>query len=159
MYQTHVLGPAARRGAVGVFAEAARGGRPVAWTAIAVVALTGFYNVTRLGPIERVMETGAGLLLAGKFMLVLAAVALAAQRDFSQVPRLRRALRGRPAADGRAPHRAPELGAGVLRRLIAAEEEVAVDRLVGLGKLGGGNVMERADHLRTGKKRLSLFGG
>ena len=92
MYQTHVLGPSARRGAVGVFAEAARGGRPVAWTAIAVVALTGFYNVTRLGPLERVMETGAGLLLAGKFMLVLAAVALAAQRDFSQVPRLRRAL-------------------------------------------------------------------
>lgn len=102
-YQSHVLGPAARRGDAGVFAEAARRGRPVAWTAIAVVALTGFYNVTRLGPLERVMETGAGLLLAGKFMLVLAAVALAAQRDFSQVPRLSRAL-----ADGRDP--APALG-------------------------------------------------
>src|SRR5437773_11457714 len=92
MYQAHVLGPAARRGAVGVFAEAARGGRPVAWAAIAVVALTGFYNVTRLGPLERVMETGAGLLLAGKFILVLAAVTLAAQRDFALVPRLGRAL-------------------------------------------------------------------
>ena len=91
-YQTHVLGPAARRGGAGVFAEAARRGRPTAWTAIAVVALTGFYNVTRLGPLERVMESGAGLLLAGKFVLVLAAVTLAAQRDFALVPRLGRAL-------------------------------------------------------------------
>jgi uncharacterized membrane protein len=93
-YQTHVLGPAARRGDAVVFADAARRGRPVAWTAIAVIALTGFYNVTRLGPLERVMESGAGLLLAGKFMLVLAAVALAAQRDFARVPELGRALAG-----------------------------------------------------------------
>ena len=82
----------ARRGGASVFAEAARRGRPGAWTAIAVVALTGFYNVTRLGPLERVMESGAGLLLAGKFVLVLAAVTLAAQRDFALVPRLGRAL-------------------------------------------------------------------
>ncbi len=91
-YQAHVLGPAARRGGAGVFAEAARRGRPIAWTAVAVVALTGFYNVTRLGPLERVMESGAGLLLAGKIVLVLGAVALAAQRDFALVPRLGRAL-------------------------------------------------------------------
>src|SRR2546430_4839518 len=91
-YQAPVLGPAARRGGAGVFAEAARRGRPIAWTAVAVVALTGFYNVTRLGPLERVMESGAGLLLAGKFVLVLGAVALAAQRDFALVPRLGRAL-------------------------------------------------------------------
>ena len=57
-----------------------------------MVALTGFYNVTRLGPLERVLESGAGLLLAGKFVLVLAAVALAAQRDFALVPRLGRAV-------------------------------------------------------------------
>ena len=43
--------------------------------------LTGFYNVTRLGALERVMESGAGLLLAAKFMLVILAVAVAAQRD------------------------------------------------------------------------------
>jgi uncharacterized membrane protein len=92
LYQAHVLGPAARHADAAVFAEAARRGRPSAWTAIGVVVLTGFYNVTRLGPLERVMESGAGLLLAGKFMLVLAAVALAAQRDFAQVERLRRAL-------------------------------------------------------------------
>ena len=89
MYQAHVLLPAARRGGAGPFAEAARRGRPAAWTAI---ALTGFYNVTRLGPLERVMESGAALILATKFMLVLAAVAVAGQRDFAQVPRLARAV-------------------------------------------------------------------
>jgi uncharacterized membrane protein len=92
MYQAHVLLPAARRGGAGPFAEAARRGRPAAWTAIALVAATGFYNVTRLGPLERVMESGAALILGAKFMLVLAAVAVAGQRDFAQVPRLARAL-------------------------------------------------------------------
>ena len=92
MYQAHVLLPAARRGASSAFADAASSARPVAWTAIAVVVLTGFYNVTRLGPLARVMESGAGLLLAGKFTLVIVLVALAAQRDFTQVPRLQRAL-------------------------------------------------------------------
>jgi putative copper export protein len=89
-WQAHVLMPLARRGEVGVFTSAARRARPATWTAISVVALTGFYNVTRLGPLEAVMQSGAGLALAGKFMLVLMAVALAAQRDFSQVPRLAR---------------------------------------------------------------------
>jgi uncharacterized membrane protein len=92
MYQAHVLLPAARRGNAAVFADAARRARPVAWTAIALVVLTGFYNVTQLGPLDRVMASGAGLTLAGKFMLVLAAVALSAQRDFAQLPRLSRAL-------------------------------------------------------------------
>jgi hypothetical protein len=40
------------------------------------------------------MQSGAGLALAGKFMLVLAAVAMAAQRDFAHVPRLARAAAG-----------------------------------------------------------------
>ena len=43
-YQTHVLLPAARRGGAAVFAEAARRARPVTWTAIALVVLSGFYN-------------------------------------------------------------------------------------------------------------------
>ena len=94
MYQAHVLLPAARRGQVAAFADAARRARPVTWTAIAVVALTGFYNVTRLGPLERVMDSGAGMLLAGKFILVIIAVALAGQRDFAQVTLLRGALAG-----------------------------------------------------------------
>ena len=91
-YQAHVLLPAARRGAVAPFADAARRARPVTWTAIALVVLTGFYNVTQLGSLARVMETGAGLLLAAQFTLVILAVALASQRDFAQVTLLRAAL-------------------------------------------------------------------
>ena len=97
-WQAHVLAPLARRGEGRLFAEAARRARPVTWTAIAIVALTGFYNVTQLGALEQVMRSGAGLALAGKFMLVLLAVALAAQRDFAHVPRLVRATTGAPAA-------------------------------------------------------------
>jgi uncharacterized membrane protein len=93
-WQAHVLAPMARRGETRVFAEAARRARPVTWTAVSVVVLTGFYNVTRLGSLETVMQSGAGLALAGKFMLVLAAVAIAAQRDFAHVPHLVRATAG-----------------------------------------------------------------
>lgn len=91
-YQSHALLPAARRDAVGAFAEAARRARPVTWTAIAVVVLTGFYNITQLGNLQRVMETGAGLMLAGKFILVILAVALTSQRDFAQITLLSAAL-------------------------------------------------------------------
>jgi copper resistance protein D len=91
-YQAHVLLPAARRGEPAPFGAAARRARPLTWTAIAVVVLTGFYNVTRLGDLARVMESGAGLLLAAKFTLVILAVALAGQRDFAQVTLLNAAL-------------------------------------------------------------------
>jgi len=91
-YQAHVLLPAARRGAVAPFAAAARRARPVAWTAIGVVVLTGFYNVTQLGDLARVMESGAGLMLAGKFILVILAVALTSQRDFAQLTLLNAAV-------------------------------------------------------------------
>ena len=103
-YQTHVLLPAARRGDPRPFAEAARRARPVTWTAVALVVLSGFYNVTQLGSLERVMQTGAGLLLAAKLGLVIVAVALAAQRDFAQVPILDGALRA--GGDTAAPLRA-----------------------------------------------------
>jgi uncharacterized membrane protein len=92
VYQAHALAPAARRGGATVFADAAARSRPVAWTALGLTVLTGLYNVTRLGPLEQVMESGAALLLAGKFLLVLVLVALVGQRDFAQVPRLVRAL-------------------------------------------------------------------
>jgi uncharacterized membrane protein len=90
--QSHVLLPAARAGDARPFAQAARRARPVTWTAVCLVLLSGLYNVTRLGPLEHVMESGAGLLLAGKLMLVLVAIAVAGQRDFAQVPRLARDL-------------------------------------------------------------------
>ena len=92
IYQTQVWRPAARRGHAAEFGAAALRARPVTWTAVAVVVLTGFYNVTELGAVDRVMQSGAGLALAGKFTLVILAVALAAQRDFAHVPLLRGAL-------------------------------------------------------------------
>jgi uncharacterized membrane protein len=91
-YQAHVLLPAARRGAVAPFADAARRARPVTWTAIALVVLTGLYNVTQLGNLQRVMETGAGLMLAGKFTLVILAIALTSQRDFAHLTLLNAAV-------------------------------------------------------------------
>jgi uncharacterized membrane protein len=92
LYQAHILLPLARRAGAATFADAARRQRPIAWTALGLVVLTGFYHVTRLGPLERAMETGAGLMLAGKFMLVLLLVAVAGQRDFTQLVRLQLAL-------------------------------------------------------------------
>jgi uncharacterized membrane protein len=97
-YQAHVLVPAARRGHTRALADAARRARPSTWTAIALVVLTGFYNVTMLGSLEPVMASGAGLMLAGKFALVIVAVAVTGQRDFTHVPRLVRAVAsGEPA--------------------------------------------------------------
>jgi uncharacterized membrane protein len=102
-YQAHVLLPSARlRGSASsvfgarsatpeVLADALRRGRVVTWSAVCLVVLTGLYNVTQLGPLERVMESGAGLLLAGKFIIVLVMIALAAHRDFARVPALARA--------------------------------------------------------------------
>jgi uncharacterized membrane protein len=92
MYQAHVLVPAARAGGIAAFADAARRARPVTWTAVSVVTLTGFYNITQLGPLDQVMNSGAGMLLVGKFALVIVAVAVAAQRDFARLPMLRGAL-------------------------------------------------------------------
>src|SRR5712692_8777325 len=90
LYQSHILLPMARRTGAGTFADAARRQRPIGWTALGLVVLTGLYNVTRLGPLDRVMQSGAGMLLAAKLGLVLVLVALAGQRDFSQVARLNR---------------------------------------------------------------------
>jgi putative copper export protein len=92
LYQAHVLSPMARRGGAGTFADAARRQRPIGWTALGFTVLTGLYNVTRLGPLDRVMQSGAGLLLAGKFILVLLVIAVAAQRDFTHLVRLHIAL-------------------------------------------------------------------
>src|SRR5712692_9437702 len=92
LYQAHILLPLARRTGPATFADAARRQRPFAWTALCLVVLTGLYNVTRLGPLDRVMQSGAGLLLAAKFMLVLVLIGVAAQRDFTHLVRLHIAL-------------------------------------------------------------------
>jgi uncharacterized membrane protein len=91
-YQAHVILPTARREERPAIANALARGRPVAWTALAVVVLTGFYNITQLGPLDRLLASGAALWLAAKFFLVLVAVTLASHRDFAQLPRLTRAL-------------------------------------------------------------------
>jgi uncharacterized membrane protein len=93
-YQAHVLLPVARAGQADAFTEAAVRARPVTWTAVGLVVLTGFYNVTQLGPVDRVMQSGAGLWLAAKLTLVILAVAVAGQRDFAHLPLLRAALAG-----------------------------------------------------------------
>jgi uncharacterized membrane protein len=94
LHQAHVELPVARRAGAGALAEAAARARPVTWTAIAIVVLTGFYNVTQLGSLERAMASGAGVMLAAKLALVIVAVAMTAQRDFAHVPLLRAALAG-----------------------------------------------------------------
>jgi putative copper resistance protein D len=92
LYQSLALLPAVRPKRVSVFVEVARRARPISWAAASVVVLTGFYNVTRLGPLAQVIESGAALILAGKFILVIAAIAVAGQRDFAQLPRVRALL-------------------------------------------------------------------
>src|SRR5689334_761095 len=84
--------PLARRGEIATFAEAARRARPVTWTAICIVVLTGFYNITQLGPMDQVMQSGAGQMVVGKFILVIALAAIMGQRDFAQLALLRGAL-------------------------------------------------------------------
>jgi uncharacterized membrane protein len=91
-YQAHVLAPVARRGDAAGFAAAAARARPVAWSALIVVVLTGLYNVSQLGPAARVIQSGAATMLAGKFLLVMIALPLAAHRDFTQVVALRRVV-------------------------------------------------------------------
>jgi uncharacterized membrane protein len=87
LVQSVALLPAARRDRAGALLDVARRARPLGWTAISAVVLSGFYNVTRLGPLAQVADSGAALILAGKFILVIAAVALAGQRDFNHLPR------------------------------------------------------------------------
>ncbi|MGH7332168.1 MAG: hypothetical protein ACREKS_05340 [Candidatus Rokuibacteriota bacterium] len=87
LQQSLVWFPAARAHRAEAFVTAARRARPLGWTAVSIVVLTGFYNVTQLGPLGEVMQSGAALTLAGKFILVIAAIALAGQRDFAELPR------------------------------------------------------------------------
>ena len=100
VYQAHVLGPPARRGAqeAARFAAAAARARPLAWTALVAVVLTGLYNLTQIGPAQRVLASGAATLLAAKFLLLMVVLPLGAHRDFTLVVILRQVL-----ADGGEP--------------------------------------------------------
>jgi uncharacterized membrane protein len=126
-WQSHVLAPLAGDGDGRVFAVAARRARPVTWTAVSLVVLTGFYNVTQLGELAQVMESGAGLALAGKFILVILAVALFAQRDFAHVTRLSHATAVASHASGATPTAASvaaEEAASALRTIVRLDRAV-----------------------------------
>jgi uncharacterized membrane protein len=92
-FQSHVLFPQFRKGGGGPLAAALiRRFRPVAWSALALLVLTGLYNFTWLPPLQVLLQSGAGALLALKVILLLIALPLAAHRDFKLGARLARAL-------------------------------------------------------------------
>lgn len=93
LFQSHVLFPQlGRHGGSQLAAAVIRRFRPVAWSALVLLVLTGLYNFTRLPSLEQLLQSRAGALLALKLVFVLAAIPLAAHRDFKQGPRLVRAL-------------------------------------------------------------------
>ncbi len=98
LFQSHVLFPQIKAGGGGPVAVGAiRRFRPVAWSAVGLLVLTGVHNLTRLPPLGALLETGTGTLLALKLLLALAAISLAAHRDFGLASRLIRALEAGPA--------------------------------------------------------------
>lgn len=91
LYEGHVLAPLMIRGAVApaTFREAHRRGRRVTWSAIALLLLTGLYNLDHLGvPFAVLFERASGPLLALKLTLALLVLGLAAHRDFGLMPRV-----------------------------------------------------------------------
>ena len=92
-FQSHVLFPQLRKdGGRQLAAAAIRRFRPIAWSALVLLVLTGLYNLARLPSLVLLLQSGAGALLALKLVLVLAALPLAAHRDFKLSARLIRAL-------------------------------------------------------------------
>src|SRR5947208_1064216 len=139
------------------------------WPAVISAAVRPIFIARRTSTTNswrRVCVTGTGVsaiaepseprdLDAGVLELVATVDRREDRRDALERPRVRE----RPDVHGPEPHRAPELGDRFLRRLVgAAEEEVALDRVVRLGELVGGDVVERGDQLRAWKERLSLLG-
>jgi len=93
LFQSHVLFPQWRKAGGGLLAAAAiRRFRPVAWSAVALLVLTGLYNLSRLPAPGSLLQSDAGALLALKVVLLLVALPLAAHRDFKQGARLALAL-------------------------------------------------------------------
>jgi putative copper export protein len=83
LYAGHLVVPAAGRGARDALALLRRG-RVVSWAAVALLLVTGLENLRSAAVITP--------WLAGKLVLVIAVLALAAHRDFGALPRAARAI-------------------------------------------------------------------
>jgi uncharacterized membrane protein len=93
LFQSHILLPLlARGGPVEAVAESVRRSRRVAWTALALLVLTGLHNLTRLPSVAAMTESGVLKLLALKLFLVVILLMLSAHRDFGVAARLIRAV-------------------------------------------------------------------
>jgi len=95
LFQSHILLPLlARGGPAEPVAQAVRRSRRVAWTALALLILTGLHNLTRLPSMAAMTESGVLKLLALKLFLVVVLLMLSAHRDFGVAARLIRAVAG-----------------------------------------------------------------
>lgn len=85
LYASHLVLPAAGRGDHASLRILTRG-RRVSWVAWGLLLVTGVENLRRVGM--------SSSWLAGKFVLVIALLALAAHRDFAVLPRALRSIEG-----------------------------------------------------------------
>lgn len=93
VFESHVLFPLlAKGGAAAPVVPVVRRFRRVAWTALALLVLTGLHNLTRLPPLASMIESGVLKLLALKLFLVVVVLMLSAHRDFGVAGRLTRAI-------------------------------------------------------------------
>ena len=93
LFQSHILLPLlVRGGPAEPVAQAVRRVRRVAWTALALLVLTGLHNLTRLPPVAAMVESGVLKLLALKLFLVVVLLMLSAHRDFGVAARFIRAV-------------------------------------------------------------------
>ena len=93
LFQSHILLPLLARGGLGkTVVEAIRRSRRVAWTALALLVLTGLHNLTRLPSVAAMTESGVLKLLALKLFLVVVLLMLTAHRDFGVAARLIRGM-------------------------------------------------------------------
>lgn len=93
LFQSHILLPLLASGCPAEpVSQAVRRFRRVAWTALALLILTGLYNLTRLPSVAAMTESGVLKLLALKLFLVVVLLMLSAHRDFGVAARLIRAV-------------------------------------------------------------------
>lgn len=93
LFQSHIFFPLlAKDGPLGPVTQAVRRFRRIAWTALALLILTGLHNLTRLPPVASMTESGVLKLLALKLFLVVILLMLSAHRDFGVAARLIRVV-------------------------------------------------------------------